>query len=298
MKIENLELLGKVEYLKLEKRYKMEENNSLKLFEDKKIRAQWNREEENWYFSVVDIVAVLTDNDYQAGRKYWKTLKMRLNQEGSELVTNCYQLKMRANDGKLRDTDVMNTEQILRLIQSIPSKKAEPFKLWLAQVGRERIDETYDPEIAISRALDTYRKKGYSEEWINQRLKTIDIRKEFTDELKRVGIDKSTDFAILTNILTQVWSGHTIKEYKNLKGLKKENLRDNMTNMELVLNMLAETSSTEISKSTNAQGFKGAEQSVEKGGNIAKIAREQLEKETGKKVISNKNAKEIKELDA
>ena len=276
----------------------MEENNSLKLFEDKKIRAQWNREEENWYFSVVDIVAVLTDNDYQAGRKYWKTLKMRLNQEGSELVTNCYQLKMRANDGKLRDTDVMNTEQILRLIQSIPSKKAEPFKLWLAQVGRERIDETYDPEIAISRALDTYRKKGYSEEWINQRLKTIDIRKEFTDELKRVGIDKSTDFAILTNILTQVWSGHTIKEYKNLKGLKKENLRDNMTNMELVLNMLAETSSTEISKSTNAQGFKGAEQSVEKGGNIAKIAREQLEKETGKKVISNKNAKEIKELDA
>lgn len=276
----------------------MEENNSLKLFEDKKIRAQWNREEENWYFSVVDIVAVLTDNDYQAGRKYWKTLKMRLNQEGSELVTNCYQLKMRANDGKLRDTDVMNTEQILRLIQSIPSKKAEPFKLWLAQVGRERIDEAYDPEIAISRALDTYRKKGYSEEWINQRLKTIDIRKEFTDELKRVGIDKSREFAILTNILTQVWSGHTVKEYKNLKGLKKENLRDNMTNMELVLNMLAETSSTEISKSTNAQGFKGAENSVRKGGNIAKIAREQLEKETGKKVISNKNAKEIRELDA
>lgn len=298
MKREKLKLLGSSERLKIEKRYNMEENNSLKLFEDKKIRAQWNENEESWYFSVVDVVSVLTDNDYQAGRKYWKTLKMRLNQEGSELVTNCYQLKMRANDGKLRDTDVMNTEQILRLIQSIPSKKAEPFKLWLAQVGRERIDEAYDPEIAISRALDTYRKKGYSEEWINQRLKTIDIRKEFTDELKRVGIDKSRDFAILTNILTQVWSGHTVKEYKNLKGLKKENLRDNMTNMELVLNMLAETSSTEISKSTNAQGFKGAEGSVKKGGNIAKIAREQLEKETGKKVISSKNAKEIRELDA
>ncbi|MCI8961567.1 MAG: hypothetical protein HFJ18_01395 [Clostridia bacterium] len=275
----------------------MEENNSLKLFEDKNIRVAWNENEENWYFSVVDIVAVLTDNDYQAGRKYWKTLKMRLNQEGSELVTNCYQLKMRANDGKLRDTDVMNTEQILRLIQSIPSKKAEPFKLWLAKVGRERIDEAYDPEITINRALDTYRKKGYSEEWINQRLKTIDVRKEFTDELKRVGVSKNKDFAILTNMLTQVWSGYSVKEYKNLKGLKKENLRDNMTNMELVLNMLAETSSTEISKSTNAQGVKGAETSVIKGGNIARIAKEQLEKETGKKVISNKNAKEIRKLE-
>jgi len=275
----------------------MEENNSLKLFEDKNIRVAWNENEENWYFSVVDIVAVLTDNDYQAGRKYWKTLKMRLNQEGSELVTNCYQLKMRANDGKLRDTDVMNTEQILRLIQSIPSKKAEPFKLWLAKVGRERIDEAYDPEITINRALDTYRKKGYSEEWINQRLKTIDVRKEFTDELKRVGVSKNKDFAILTNMLTQVWSGCSVKEYKNLKGLKKENLRDNMTNMELVLNMLAETSSTEISKSTNAQGVKGAETSVIKGGNIARIAKEQLEKETVKKVISNKNAKEIRKLE-
>ena len=205
---------------------------------------------------------------------------------------------MKAHDGKLRDTDVMKTEQILRLVQSIPSKKAEPFKLWLAQVGRERIDEAYDPEITINRALDTYRKKGYSKEWINQRLKTIDVRKEFTDELKRVGVSKNKDFAILTNMLTQVWSGYSVKEYKNLKGLKKENLRDNMTNMELVLNMLAETSSTEISKSTNAQGFKGAESSVKKGGNIARIAKEQLEKETGKKVISNKNAKEIRKLDA
>lgn len=226
----------------------MEENNSLKLFEDRNIRVQWNAEREEWYFSVVDIVAVLTDSDYQTGRKYWKTLKMRLNQEGSELVTNCYQLKMKANDGKLRDTDVMNTEQILRLIQSIPSKKAEPFKLWLAKIGKERIDEAYDPEITINRALDTYRRKGYSEEWINQRLKTIDVRKEFTDELKRVGINESKDFAILTNMLTKIWSGYSVKEYKNLKGLKKENLSDNMTNMELVLNMLAETSSTEISK--------------------------------------------------
>lgn len=274
----------------------MEEDNSLKLFEDRNIRVQWNAEQEEWYFSVVDIVAVLIDSDYQTGRKYWKTLKMRLNQEGSELVTNCYQLKMKANDGKLRDTDVMNTEQILRLVQSIPSKKAEPFKLWLAKVGKERIDEAYDPEITINRALDTYRRKGYSEEWINQRLKTIDIRKEFTDELKRVGINESKDFAILTNMLTQIWSGYSIKEYKNLKGLKKENLRDNMTNMELVLNMLAETSSTEISKSNNENGVECAEKSVIKGGNIAKMAKEQLEKETGKKIISTKNAKEIRKL--
>lgn len=274
----------------------MEQDSELKLFEDKKIRAKWNDGQEKWYFSVVDVVAVLTDNDYQGGRKYWKTLKMRLNKEGSELVTSCYQLKMKAYDGKLRDTDVMTTEQILRLIQSIPSKKAEPFKLWLAQVGKERIDEAYDPEIAINRALDIYRKKGYSEEWINQRLKTIDIRKEFTDELKEKEISEGRDFAILTNILTQAWSGYSIKEYKNLKGLKKENLRDNMTNLELVFNMLAETSSTEISKSKNYKGFKETEDSVLKGGNIAKIAKEQLEKETGKKVVSDKNAKQIRSL--
>lgn len=276
----------------------MEQNNELKIFEDKKIRTKWNEEEEKWYFSVVDIVAVLTENDYQAGRKYWKTLKMRLNQEGSELVTNCYQLKMQANDGKLRDTDVMNIEQILRLIQSIPSKKAEPLKLWLAQVGKERIDEAYDPEIAINRALDIYRRKGYSEEWINQRLKTIDIRKEFTDELKEKGIDSGKDFAILTNILTQAWSGYSVKEYKNLKGLKKENLRDNMTNMELVLNMLAETSATEISKSKKQKGFKEAENSVIEGGNVARVAKEQLERKIGKKVVSDKNAKEIRKLNS
>ena len=276
----------------------MEQNNELKLFEDKKIRAKWNDEQEKWYFSVVDVIAVLTDNDYQKSRNYWKWLKNKLIQEGSELVSDTNQLKMKSVDGKYYNTDVMNTEQVLRLIQSIPSKKAEPFKLWLAQVGKERIDEAYDPEMAINRALDTYRKKGYSEEWINQRLKTIDIRKEFTDELKDKGISASRDFAILTNILTQAWSGYSVKEYKNLKILKNENLRDNMTNMELVLNMLAETSSTEISKSKNCKGFKEAEDSVKKGGNIARIAREQLEKETGKKVISDRNAKEIRKLNS
>ena len=276
----------------------MGQENELKIFEDKKIRAKWDEEQEKWYFSVVDVVAVLTENDYQKARTYWKVLKSRLLTEGNETVTNCNQLKMMAYDGKLRLTDVANIEQILRLIQSIPSKKAEPFKLWLAQVGKERIDEAYDPEIAINRALDIYRKKGYSEEWINQRLKTIDIRKEFTDELKAKGINAGKDFAILTNILTQAWSGYSVKEYKNLKGLKKENLRDNMTNMELVLNMLAETSSTEISKSKKEKGFKEAEDSVKEGGNIARIAREQLERKTGKKVVSDKNAKEIRKLNS
>ena len=274
----------------------MGQDNELKLFEDKKIRAKWDEEEEKWYFSVVDIVAVLTENDYQAGRRYWSVLKTRLKKEGSELTTNCSQLKMQSVDGKYYNTDVMTIEQILRLIQSIPSKKAEPLKLWLAKVGKERIDEAYDPEIAINRALEIYRKKGYSEEWINQRLKTIDIRKEFTDELKEKGINSGKDFAILTNILTQTWSGYSVKEYKNLKGLKKENLRDNMTNMELVLNMLAETSATEISKSKKQKGYKEAENSVIEGGNIARVAKEQLEEKTGKKVISNKNAKGIRKL--
>lgn len=272
----------------------MNTENSIKLFEDKSVRTIWNDEEEKWYFSVVDIVSILTDNDYQGGRKYWKTLKMRLNKESSQLVTNCYQLKMKANDGKLRDTDIMNTEQILRLIQSIPSKKAEPFKLWLAKVGKERIDETYDPEITINRALETYRRKGYSEEWINQRLKTIDVRKEFTDELQRSGINSQRDFAILINVLTQTWSGYSVKEYKNLKGLKKENLRDNMTNMELVLNMLAETSSTEISKGTNPNGFDESKKAVIQGGTIAKMAKEQIEEASGKKIVSNKNSKELR----
>ena len=274
----------------------MNNENSIKLFEDKSVRTIWNDEQEKWYFSVVDIIAILTDNDYQHSRNYWKVLKLRLKEEGNESVTNCNQLKMKSTDGKYYKTDVADTEQLLRIIQSIPYKKAEPFKLWLAKVGKERIDETYDPEIAINRALETHRKKGYSEEWINQRLKTIDIRKEFTDELKEKGISQAKDFAILTNILTQAWSGYSVKEYKNLKGLKKENLRDNMTNMELVLNMLAETSSTEISKSKKQKGFKEAEDSVIKGGNIARIAKEQLERETGKKVVSDKNAREIRKL--
>ena len=274
----------------------MEQNNSLRLFEDKKIRVEWNDVEEKWYFSIIDAIAILTDSPQP--KRYWSDLKIKLKKEGSEVYENIVQLKMKANDGKMRLTDVATTEQLLRIIQSIPSKKVEPFKLWLASVGRERIDEAYDPEIAINRALDTYRKKGYSEEWINQRLKTIDVRKEFTDELKRTGIKQGKDFAILTNLLTQVWSGYTVKEYKNLKGLKKENLRDNMTNMELVLNMLAETSSTEISKCTNPKGLDGAKLSVIKGANVAKIAREQIEKETGKRVISNQNAKEIRQLNS
>lgn len=279
-------------------RYKIGQDNELKIFEDKKIRAKWNDEEEKWYFSVVDIIAVLTENDYQAGRKYWSVLKTRLKKEGSEVATNCSQLKMQSIDGKYYNTDVMTIEQVLRLIQSIPSKKAEPLKLWLAQVGKERIDEAYDPEQAINRALDIYRKKGYSEEWINQRLKTIDIRKEFTNELKQKGINSGKDFAILTNILTQAWSGYSVKEYKNLKGLKKENLRDNMTNMKLVLNTLAETSSTEISKSKKEKGFDEAKDYVVKGGNIARLAKEQLEKETGKKVVSDKNAGKIRNLNS
>ena len=274
----------------------MGQDNELKIFENKKIRTKWDEEEEKWYFSVVDIVAALTENDYQKARTYWKVLKLRLKEEGNESVTNCNQLKMKSTDGKFYNTDVMDIEQILRLVQSIPSKKAEPLKLWLAQIGKERIDEAYDPEIAINRALDIYRRKGYSEEWINQRLKTIDIRKEFTDELKEKGINSGKDFAILTNILTQAWSGYSVKEYKNLKGLKKENLRDNMTNMELVLNMLAETSATEISKSKRQKGFKEAENSVIEGGSVARVAKEQLERKIGKKVVSDKNAKEIRKL--
>lgn len=276
----------------------MKENNSIKLFEDKNVRVAWNADKEEWYFSIVDVVSVLIDEEYQKARNYWKVLKLRLKEEGNETVTKCNQLKMLANDGKMRLTDVADTEQLLRIIQSIPSKKAEPFKLWLAKIGKERIDETYDPEITINRALETYRRKGYSEDWINQRLKTIDVRKEFTDELRRDGINKSKDFAILTNTLTEVWSGYSVKEYKELKGLKKENLRDNMTNMELVLNMLAETSSTEISKAINPNGFDETKETVIKGSNIAKMAREQIEKETGKKVVSEKNANELRRLNS
>ena len=272
--------------------------NNLKTIEQtlngKNIRTVWNREEEKYYISVADIIEVLTESkDSQA---YWRKLKQRLKNEGNETVTNCHSLRLKAKDGKLRMTDVVDIEGTFRLIESIPSKKAEPIKLWLARLGKERIDEEYDPEITINRALEAYRRKGYSDDWINQRLKSIDARKEFTDELKNKGIKNGTDFATLTNLLTKIWSGYSVKEYKELKNLKKENLRDNMTNTELVLNMLAEVSSTEISKSKNETGYESAKDSVIKGGNIASIAKEQLEKETGKKIITNKNNKEIKKI--
>ena len=265
-----------------------------KVFENKQIRTIWNGDEEKFYISVVDIVSVLTDNEYQTARNYWKVLKNRLRKEGNETVTNCNQLKLLSQDGKNRMTDVVDIEGMFRLIESIPSKKAEPIKLWLARLGKERIDEEYDPEITINRALENYRKKGYSDEWINQRLKSIDARKEFTDELKNKGIENSRDFAALTNILTKIWSGYSVKEYKELKNLKKENLRDNMTNMELVLNMLAEVSSTEISKSSNESGYNSVKDSIVKGGNVAKTAKEQIEKETGRKIVSSYNNKNIK----
>ena len=267
-----------------------------KVFENKQIRTIWNGDEEKFYISVVDIVSVLTDNEYQTARNYWKVLKNRLRKEGNETVTNCNQLKLLSQDGKNRMTDVVDIEGMLRLIESIPSKKAEPIKLWLARLGKERIDEEYDPEITINRALENYRKKGYSDEWINQRLKSIDARKEFTDELKNKGIENSKDFAALTNILTKIWSGYSVKEYKELKNLKKENLRDNMTNMELVLNMLAEVSSTEISKSSNESGYNSVKDSIVKGGNVAKTAKEQIEKETGRKIVSSYNNKNIKQI--
>ena len=272
--------------------------NQLKIlekeFDNSKIRTIWDKEQEKYYISVVDIIAVLTESENP--RNYWKVLKHRLKQEGNESVTNCNQLKLKATDGKNYNTDVVDIEGMFRLIESIPSKKAEPIKLWLARLGKERIDEEYDPEITINRALETYRRKGYSDDWINQRLKAIDARKEFTDELRNKGIEKSNDFASLTNLLTKVWSGFSVKEYKEYKGLTKENLRDNMTNMELVLNMLAEVSSTEISKSKNDKGYSSAESSVIKGSSIAKNAREQIEQETGKKVVTSERHINTKQL--
>lgn len=267
-----------------------------KVFNNNKIRTLWNKDEEKFYISVIDIIDVLVDSkDISA---YWRKLKQRLKEEGNETVTKCHSLKMIAKDGKNRMTDVVDIEGMFRIIESIPSKKAEPIKLWLARLGKERIDEEFDPEITINRALDTYKRKGYSEEWINQRLKTIDARKEFTEELKNKGIEKSKDFATLTNILTKVWSGYSVKEYKEFKNLKKENLRDNMTNMELVLNMLAEVSSTEISKSSKNSGYDNVKDSVIKGGNVAKNAKEQIEKETGKKIVIETNNKNIKKIES
>ena len=267
-----------------------------KTFEDKKVRTVWNQDEEKYYISVVDIVSVLMDNDYEEARNNWKVIKFRLKKEGNETVTNCNQLKLMAQDGKRRLTDVVDIEGMFRIIESIPSKKAEPIKLWLAHLGKERIDEEYDPEITINRALEAYRRKGYSDDWINQRLKAIDARKDFTDELKNNGIKDGKDFAILTDILTKIWSDYSVKEYKQLKGLTKENLRDNMTNMELVLNMLAEVTATEISKSSDIKSKINAESSVIEGGMIAKNTREQIESKTGKKIVTSKNNKNIKQI--
>jgi len=267
-----------------------EQEKKIKIFEDKSVRSEWDEQNEKWWLSVVDICAVLTDSDYQTARKYWKVLKGRIVVEGNELVTNCYQLKMPAPDGKMRLTDVMGTEQVLRLIQSIPSKKAEPFKLWLAKVGSERIDETIDPELSIDRAIQNYRRLGYSENWINQRIKSIEVRKALTDEWDNSGVNQGAEYASLTDLMNKTWSGMTTKEYKRFKGLKKENLRDNMTNTELVLNMLAEVATTDISVERQPTGFKESAQVAKEGALTAKVAREQLEKSTGKSVVSPLNA--------
>ena len=271
-----------------------DKKNSIKLFEEHKVRTSWNREEEKWYFSVIDIVAILTESKDPTA--YWRKLKQRLKAEGNETVTICHGLKMVAPDGKMRLTDVLDTEGVLRLVQSIPSPKAEPFKLWLAKVGSERIDEMQDPEIAINRALQHYRNLGYSEAWINQRLKSIEVRKDLTDEWKRSGV-KDNQYGFLTDILTEAWSGMKTRQYKEHKGLKKENLRDNMSNMELVLNMLAEVSTTEISKGKNPQTLKENIDVAKEGGSVAKNARLEIESKTGKKIITNQNAKHMRQIE-
>jgi len=275
----------------------MAQNDNIQLFEDKRIRTAWDEEKEEWYFSVVDVVAVLTDQpDYQAARNYWKVTKKRLKDEGNETVTACNQLKMTASDGKKRLTDVADTEQLLRIIQSIPSPKAEPFKLWLAQVGRERIEETIDPELTIDRALETYLKKGYSREWINQRLQAIQVRKELTDEWDARGVQKGVEYAILTDEITKAWSGMNTRQYKNLKGLKKENLRDNMTTLELVLNMLAEATTTEISRQKAPEGLRENVEVARSGGKVAGDARKAIEQQTGVPVITSKNAAQLNQV--
>ena len=268
------------------------DNVKIKIFEDKRIRVIWSEETEQWYFSVVDVCEVLADTDRP--RKYWGDLKLKLKAEGSELSDKIGQLKMQAHDGKMRMTDVLDTEQLLRLIQSIPSKKAEPFKLWLAQVGSERLDEIVDPEKAIDRAFETYFKKGYSENWINQRIKSMEVRKGLTDEFKRAGIENHQQYARLTDIITREWSGKSTKEYKVLKGLKKENLRDHMTNTELILNMLAEAATTDIAKEKNPQGMTETAKVAKQGGGVAKAARKEYELQTGKEVVSPLNALDLK----
>jgi hypothetical protein len=276
-------------------RMNMTKETAIKLFEKQQVRSLWDSEKEKWYISIVDVVAVLTES--KDPNAYWRKLKQRLKEEGNETVTNCHGLKMPAADGKMRMTDVADAEQIFRLIQSIPSPKAEPFKLWLAQVASERLDEMQDPELSIDRALEQYIKLGYSENWINQRLKSIEIRKELTDEWKKRGLKEGIQFATLTDIITKAWSEKTTKEYKVFKGLKKENLRDNMTNTELILNMLAEASTKDISTATNPKDFEESKKVANQGGNVAKVARLELEAKTGKKVVTSLNAKEtLKEI--
>ncbi len=267
----------------------MVKKNSIKLFGDDKIRAVWDEEQEKWYFSIVDVVAVLTDSvDATA---YWRKLKQRLKAEGNETVTNCHGLKMPAADGKMRMTDVADTEQLLRIIQSVPSPKAEPFKTWLAKVGAERLDQMQDPELSIQQAMMDYKRLGYSDNWINQRLKSIEIRKDLTDQWKLHNVEEGIQYATLTDIIYQAWAGRTTKEYKQYKGLKKENLRDNMTNEELVLNMLAELSATSITKAKNPQTLDENKQCAQEGGDVARVAREQLESKTGRQVVSPLSAK-------
>ena len=273
----------------------MGQSDRIQLFEDKRIRTAWDAEKEEWYFSIVDVVAILTDQpDARHASTYWAVLKKRLNDEGAgQLLTNCKQLKLTATDGKKRLTDVADTEQLLRIIQSIPSPKAEPFKLWLAQVGRERIEETIDPELMIDRALETYLKKGYSREWINQRLHAIQVRKELTDEWDARGVQMGKEYAILTDEITKAWSGMTTRQYKKLKGLKKENLRDNMSTMEIVLNMLAEATTTELSKAHQPEGFSESQKIARRGGSYAGQVRQDIEKDTGRPVITSQNAAQL-----
>ena len=271
--------------------------DKIQLFDRQPIRTAWDEENEDWYFSIVDVVRVLTEQpDTDGARNYWKVLKNRLKKEGNQLVTNCNQLKMLSQDGKYRVTDVANTEQLLRLIQSIPSKKAEPFKLWLAQVGRERMEETVDPELSIDRALETYARLGYPEDWINQRLQTIRARKELTDQWKSHGVSRGKEYAILTDEITRAWAGMTTRQYKNLKGLKKENLRDNMSTLELALNMLAEATTTELTMIQNPQGLQENRKTAREGGAVAGNARKDIESRTGRPVISSDNQKQLGEV--
>ena len=269
----------------------MTKKQAIQLFEAKKVRTVWDDEQEKWYFSIVDVCEVLTDSkDALTARKYWNKLKQRLKEEGNETVTNCHQLKMQAYDGKMRLTDVADTEQLFRLIQSVPSRKAEPFKQWMAQVASQRLDQMQDPELNFEQAYADYRRLGYSDKWINQRLKSIEVRKELTDEWNRAGVTEGQQYASLTDIITQAWSGKTTRQYKQHKGLKKENLRDNMTNIELALNILAEASATEISKAQNPRGFRQSAEVARKGGMIAGDARKKLEAQTGRSVISSSKA--------